>query len=49
MPATERAALETLATLSWSETFDALVNGTTVPATPSNSAASNAFADEQFR
>jgi len=48
MPATERAALETLATLSWSETFDALVNGTTVPATPSNSAASNAFADEQF-
>jgi len=48
MPAVERATIEVLADLAWSSTFDALIQGKGVPATPSDSAASQAFADNAF-
>jgi hypothetical protein len=46
MPATERAAVEALADLTWNAAFEALVHSKPVPATPSNSAAANAFPDD---
>jgi MoxR-like ATPase len=48
MPAAERATIEGLAILSWSDTFEALIHNKPIPATPSNSAAANAFADTQY-
>jgi cobaltochelatase CobS len=48
LPSTERAAMETMATLQWSDAFEALMQGQTAPATASDSAASNAFADNAF-
>jgi hypothetical protein len=48
MPATEKATIEGLCDLAWSEAFEALMHNKPVPATPSNSAASNAFADTQY-
>jgi cobaltochelatase CobS len=48
MPATEKAAIEALAILSWAEAFEALVHNKPVPAQPSDSAAAHAFADTQF-
>jgi len=48
MPATEKAAIEALADLTWSASFEALIHGKPVPASPSNSPASNAFADTQY-
>jgi MoxR-like ATPase len=45
MPATERAALETLITLAWADNFDALMAGQPAAATPSDSAAARAFPD----
>jgi MoxR-like ATPase len=48
LPNTERAALETLATLDWGQQFEALMKGQALsPAiAPSDGAASNAFDDE---
>jgi hypothetical protein len=46
MPATERATIDAMADLAWNQSFEALVNGKPVPAHPSNSPASNAFAPE---
>jgi MoxR-like ATPase len=48
MPATEKATIEGLCNLAWSEAFEALVHNKPAPATPSNSAAANAFADTQY-
>jgi MoxR-like ATPase len=48
LPATERAAMETMATLQWSSAFEALMSGHTAPATPSDSRASQAFDDDAF-
>jgi MoxR-like ATPase len=48
MPATEKAAIEALADLAWNASFEALVHGKPISAQPSNSPASNAFADEQY-
>ena len=45
MPATERATIEGMADLAWASTFDALIQNKPLPATPSNSAAANAFGD----
>jgi MoxR-like ATPase len=46
LPAAERAALETLFTLEWSNEFASLIGGKPMPKAPSSSAASNAFDDE---
>ena len=48
MPATERATIEAKCDLAWNASFEALVHNKPVPATPSDSAASNAFADTQY-
>jgi MoxR-like ATPase len=48
MPATERATIEGLADLAWNASFEALVHSKPVPATPSDSAASKAFADTSY-
>jgi len=48
LPATERAAMETMATLQWGAEFEALMAGNTAPQAPSSSAASEAFADNAF-
>jgi hypothetical protein len=45
MPSVEKAAMEALADLAWSTTFEALINGNAVPVAPSNSAAASAFND----
>lgn len=47
MPATERATMAGLADLVWTDTFEALVHSKPLPVQPSNSPASNAFADTQ--
>jgi cobaltochelatase CobS len=46
LPMTERAALETMATLQWSDTFEKLVAGVSLSNMPSNSAGAAAFDDE---
>jgi len=52
LPNAERAALETLATLQWSEQFENLLHGVTPanenlgPVAPADSAASRAFDDD---
>jgi len=43
---TERAALETMATLQWSDTFEQLVAGVSLSNMPSNSKGAAAFDDE---
>ena len=48
MPSTEKAAIEGLADLAWSASFEALIHNKPVPATPSNSPASQAFGDVTF-
>jgi hypothetical protein len=45
MPAVERATIEGMATLAWSQEFDALVQGKAAPAHASDSAAAKAFAE----
>jgi cobaltochelatase CobS len=49
LPGTERAAIETMATLQWSQEFEALIAGAPAPVTnaPSNTAAAHAFDDEE--
>ena len=48
LPATERAVVQTMATMQWGETFEQLVSGSAVEPSniPSNSAPSRAFDDE---
>jgi len=46
LPQTERAAIETLATLSWTDTFEQLLAGVDLSNLPSNSASAAAFDDE---
>ena len=48
MPATERAVIEAMADLAWNQSYEALLNGKPVPATPSNSPAAKAFGDETY-
>jgi MoxR-like ATPase len=48
MPATERAAIEALADLTWNKALEALMAGKPVPAAPSNSPAAQAFGDQQY-
>jgi cobaltochelatase CobS len=48
LPGTERAAIETMATLQWGAEFEALMQGQTAPATASDSAAAEAFEDFTF-
>jgi cobaltochelatase CobS len=46
LPGTERAAIETMATLQWSEQFEQLLAGAPVTNAPSDTAAASAFDDE---
>jgi MoxR-like ATPase len=46
LPMTERAALETMATLQWTDAFEQLVSGVPMSNMPSNSASAAAFDDE---
>jgi cobaltochelatase CobS len=46
LPATERAALETMATLQWTDAFEQLVSGVSLSNMPSNSKGAAAFDDE---
>ena len=48
MSSVDKAAIDILVDLAWSQTFDALVTNSPVPATPSNSPAAKAFGDETF-
>ena len=47
LPATERAALESLFTLTWAGEFEALMKGATPAAPASDSEAAQAFDDEE--
>jgi len=48
MSSVDKAAIDILVDLAWSQTFDALVTNSPVPATPSNSPAAKAFGDETY-
>jgi cobaltochelatase CobS len=48
MSSVDKAAIDILVDLAWSQTFDALVTNSPVPATPSNSPAAKAFGDEAY-